>query len=94
MGKGTKSSKAVALRYDRGNDGAPRVVASGQGEVALRILELAREAGVHVTEDMGLLELLARVPLGSEIPAELYQAVAEVLSFVYQLDKAEGPQEP
>ncbi|MCF6289685.1 MAG: EscU/YscU/HrcU family type III secretion system export apparatus switch protein [Desulfobacterales bacterium] len=87
MDDGAKLTRAVALRYDRGNDGAPRVVAGGQGEVALHILELAREAGVHVTEDTGLLELLARVPLGSEIPAELYQAVAEVLSFVYQLNK-------
>jgi len=78
--------KAVALRYDRGNAGAPKVVASGQGALAERILEAARSAGVHVTHDAELLDLLALVPLGSEIPAELYQAVAEVLAFVYRLN--------
>jgi len=80
-------SKAVALRYDRGKEDAPRVVASGQGLVAARILEVAEAAGVPVTRDAGLLELLAKVPLGSEIPAEMYQAVAEVLAFVYKLNK-------
>ncbi|NTV15302.1 MAG: flagellar biosynthesis protein FlhB [Desulfobulbaceae bacterium] len=80
-------TKAVALRYDRSKDGAPRVVASGQGLVAARILEVAEAAGVPVTEDAGLLELLAKIPLGSEIPVEMYQAVAEVLAFVYKLNK-------
>jgi flagellar biosynthesis protein len=81
-------TRAVALRYDRGKEEAPRVVASGQGFVAGRILEVAEEAGVPVTEDAALLELLAKVPLGSEIPVELYQAVAEVLAFVYRVHKA------
>ena len=80
-------TKAVALRYDRGKEGAPRVVASGQGLVATRILEVAEAAGVVITQDAGLLELLARIPLGSEIPVEMYQAVAEVLAFVYKLNK-------
>lgn len=83
--------KAVALRYERGSDGAPRVVASGQGAVAERILEAARAAGVQVTRDGELIELLARVPLGTEIPAELYQAVAEVLAFVYRLNQEIQP---
>lgn len=83
----TSLTKAVALRYDRGQEGAPRVVASGQGLVAARILEVAEAAGVPVTQDAALLELLAQVPLGSEIPVEMYQAVAEVLAFVYKLNK-------
>ena len=87
-------TRAVALRYNHGKDGAPQVVASGQGEVAERILELAREAGVHVSQDTGLLELLAQLPLGSEIPEELYQAVAEVLAFVYQLNERSAPKPP
>ena len=87
MSDETTLTKAVALRYDRGKEGAPRVVASGQGLVAARILEVAEKAGVPVTQDAGLLELLAKVPLGSEIPVEMYQAVAEVLAFVYQLNK-------
>ena len=78
--------KAVALLYDRERPGAPKVVASGQGQLASRILETAREAGVEVVEDADLLELLGRVPVGEEIPAELYQAVAEVLAFVYRVN--------
>jgi len=87
MGDEPTLTKAVALRYDRGKESAPRVVASGQGLIAARILETAREAGVPVTQDARLLALLAQVPLDTEIPAELYQAVAEVLAFVYKLNK-------
>lgn len=83
-------TRAVALRYDRSKDGAPRVVASGQGLVAARILAVAEEAGVPVTQDAGLLELLAKLPLGTEIPEEMYQAVAEVLAFVYKLSENSG----
>jgi len=86
MSNETGLPKAVALRYDQGKDGAPKVVASGRGELATRIMELARESGVVVTQDAELLEFLAQLPIGSEIPEELYQAVAEVLAFVYQLD--------
>lgn len=85
--------KAVALLYDRDRGGAPQVVASGRGEIAARIVETARQAGVEVVEDPDLLELLARVPLGQEVPVELYQAVAEVLAFVYRVNgrwKEEG----
>ena len=78
--------KAVALQYDKDRASAPRVVASGQGEIAARILEKAREAGLPVREDPDLLEILARVPVGDEIPPELYQAVAEILAFVYRIN--------
>ncbi len=81
-----KVEKAVALLYDNSRSDAPRVVAKGQGAVAARIIETAREAGVCVMEDPDLLELMAQVPLGEEVPAELYQAVAEVLAFVYQVN--------
>ena len=86
MDDGREKRKAVALRYERYHDPAPRVVASGHGVVADRILALAREAGIPVTHDPGLLELLAKVPLGTEIPPELYHAVAEVLAFVYRMN--------
>ena len=59
---------------------------SGRGEVAARIIALAEEAGVMVRQDPDLLELLAKVPVGREIPLELYRAVAEVLAFVYQVN--------
>ena len=80
-------SKAVAILYDENKSTAPQVVASGQGVIAEKIIATAEEAGVHVQEDPDLVELLAKVPLGDEIPVELYQTVAEVLAFVYQVNK-------
>jgi len=75
--------KAVALHYS--GKRAPRITASGGGTVAERILEIAREHAVPVHEDPLLTEALSQVPLGEEIPENLYVAVAEVLAFVYQL---------
>lgn len=74
---------AIALRYD--GTGAPRVTAKGRGEVAERILAVAREHRIPIREDPGLAELLARVDLGDEVPQELYRAVAEVIAFAYRL---------
>ncbi len=82
----SKLKKATALKYE-GEDSAPVVVASGQGEIAERIIALAREAGLHISSDPALAELLAKLPVGQEIPEELYQAVAEVLAYVYRLNE-------
>ncbi len=81
-----KVDKAVALLYDKSRSDAPQVVAKGKGAVAAKIIETARDAGVYVMEDPDLLELMAQVPVGDEVPADLYQAVAEVLAFVYQVN--------
>jgi len=78
--------KAVAILYDSQKSASPKVVASGKGEVAKRIIETAREAGVHIQEDANLVELLSKIDLGAEIPTELYQTVAEILAFVYQVN--------
>lgn len=91
MGERERRRKAVALRYDAQRDAAPRVVAKGAGLLADRILEVAREHGVHVHEDSGMVEVLARVQVESPVPEELYRAVAEVLAFVYRLDRASHP---
>jgi len=80
-------SKAVAILYDDEKGAAPQVTASGKGKIAEKIIETAREAGVHIQEDPDLVELLSKVPIGDEIPVELYQTVAEVLAFVYQVNK-------
>lgn len=73
---------AVALRYEAAK-GAPRVVATGSGQLALKIRERAREHRVPVVEDKPLARLLHRVcDVGDEIPAELYEAVARILAFV------------
>ncbi len=77
---------AVALRYNAKEASAPRVVAKGRGHVAARIRELARSAGVPILSQPPLARLLHKVvPEGREIPANLYQAVAEVLAYVYRL---------
>lgn len=82
-----KHNKAVALQYNKHKSSAPQVVASGSGLVAEKILEKAREAGIFIKEDPDLVELLAKVPVGENIPAELYQTIAEVLSFVYSINE-------
>lgn len=77
---------SVALKYDRETMSAPVVVAKGKGFVALRIRELAREAGVPVLERKPLARALyASVEVGATIPHELFKAVAEVLAYVYRL---------
>jgi flagellar biosynthesis protein len=77
--------RATALRYE--GQGAPRVVATGQGEVAVRILAHARAAGVPVREDEMLAEALGSMALGAEVPEELWMAVAEVLVWAYGLER-------
>lgn len=81
--------QAVALVYD--GRGAPRVVAKGRGDVAERILALAREHRVPLREDVALAGLLARLDLGDEIPPALYAAVAELLAFAYRLSGKSPP---
>ncbi len=84
---GEARRKAVALRYNHERENAPRVVAKGSGHVAERILEIAREHGVTIYEDTELIEILSRIELYSVIPVQLYQVIAEVLAFVYRLNK-------
>ena len=87
--EGGRPAAAIALHYD--GEGAPRVTAKGRGDVAERILALAREHGVPIREDERLAELLARVELGDEVPRELYLAVAQVIAFAYQLSGKTPP---
>jgi flagellar biosynthesis protein len=77
--------RAAALRYEPGGQ-APKVVASGQGLVAERILEVAREAGVPIRSDAALTQALAALDIGAEVPEEMWQAVAETLAWAYRLD--------
>ena len=79
---------AVALRYHEEEDNAPKVLAKGMDELALRIVKVAEENGVHVVENVPLARTLyASVDIDREIPPELYGAVAEVLVYVMKLDK-------
>lgn len=77
--------RATALRYS--GTGAPEVVATGAGHLAERIVARAREAGVPVHEDDPLARALASLDLGTEVPEELWVAVAEVLAWAYALDR-------
>lgn len=76
---------ATALEYAPGQEGAPRVIASGKGKIAEQILTLAREHDVPIYEDSALAAALAAVDLGEEIPSELYLVVAEVLVYIYRV---------
>jgi len=89
------AAHAVALRHERGGEGAPRVLALGRGRIAERILALAEEHGVPVRRDRDLVQLLAGCKLGEEIPLEVYTAVAELLTWLYRANQrlAAGPLE-
>lgn len=76
----------VALRYAPESSTAPRVTAKGRGDIGEAILAAARAHGVPVREDRDLVELLAACDLLDEIPAELYQAVAHILTYLHALN--------
>lgn len=79
--------QAVALSYDQDRDLAPVVVAKGQGLIAARIKALAAEHHVPVEENQTLVKYLLALDLYEEIPSELYQVVAEILAFIYRVDR-------
>lgn len=89
--KHTRKS-AVALGYNPGSMDAPQVKAKGKGLVAEQIIEKAKDHDIPIQEDPSLVEVLSQLELNERIPEELYQAVAEVFSFVYHLDKQAGSQ--
>ena len=81
---------AVAIKYDRTVMGAPQLLAKGANEVARRIKELAKQHQIPVVENKELARnLFASVDIGQEIPVDLYQAVAEVLAYIYKLKSAQ-----
>jgi flagellar biosynthesis protein len=89
----SRREKAVALKYRPDEDRAPKVVAKGEGHVAAAIKAAALKHGIPIRQDDDLIELLAQVDVDREIPAELYAAVAEVLSWIYRANdemKKEG----
>ncbi len=78
---------AAALKYEEDGSGAPIVIASGRGEIAENILQIAQKEKVPVYKDQSLAQLLVSMEMGTEIPEELYQAVAPIIAFVWQIDK-------
>lgn len=81
-----KVKQAIALEYDPSEE-APRVIASGRGVLAERIIERAKENEVPVHRDDKLADTLSRLEIGDMIPPELYEVVAEILVFVDSMDK-------
>ncbi len=82
--------KAVALKYEAERDLAPRVIAKGRGHVAEHILETAQKNSVPVYQDKTLVNMLMALEIDREIPPELYKAIAEVMAYVYKMDKSHG----
>lgn len=80
--------KAAALKYNAQISSAPVVKAKGVGDVAQKIIQVAREHNIPIKEDADLVELLVQLDLEQEIPPELYKMVAEILAFVYSLDRS------
>jgi flagellar biosynthesis protein len=80
------AKKAAAVRYDQMKDLAPKVTAKGHGKMAERIIALAEAHRIPMVEDRNLVQLLDALDIDTEIPPQLYQAVAEVLAFIYRMN--------
>lgn len=81
--------KAVALQYDVERDTAPRVIAKGKGHVAENILAAAQNNSIPVYQNKSLVNMLMAIDIDREIPPELYKAIAEVMAYIYKMDKKE-----
>lgn len=90
MSDPARRQQAVALAY-RNGDAAPKVVASGRGLIAQAIIERARQHGIYVHESEELVALLMQVELDQHVPPALYLAVAELLAWLYRLERVENP---
>ena len=84
------AKRAAALSYDPEKDDAPILAAFGEGHLAEKIVEIAKESGVPIVPDPTLSSLLSKIGIGDEIPEELYEAVARVLLFVSEVDSNYG----
>jgi flagellar biosynthesis protein len=82
-----KILKAAALRYEKGKDNAPKVIAKGQRKIAEKIIEIAKKENIPIKEDEELVEILSSLDINEEIPPQLYEAVAKILAFIYKNSK-------
>lgn len=82
-----KNKKAVALQYNKSQSAAPYVTAKGQGLVAERILEIAKEHNIPIHSDADLTEILEKIEIEQEIPLEVYAIVAEIFAYIYKVSK-------
>lgn len=82
--------QAAALKYSPDTDAAPKIVATGKGIVAEKIIDKARENDVPVYQDSNLAQTLSSLCIGDQIPPEVYEVVAEILIFIGSIDKSYG----
>ncbi len=94
MSEPANRRRAVALRYRQDQESAPRVLARGSGDVADRIIALAREHGIPLHEDRDLIGLLSALDLNEVVPPTLYLVLAEVLAHVYRANRASASPPP
>ncbi len=85
-GKKTERQSAVALKYSPPEVSVPKIAAKGYGEIAKKIIELARKHNIPIKEDPDLVQILCQLDLNQEIPTSVYKVVAEILAFVYSLN--------
>ena len=90
MKRGKKIRRAIALTYDPKLGNAPRVAATGMGDLAEKIIQLAEKHNIHIHNDPDLVEILSKLDLNREIPPDLYVVVAELLAFTYRLNSEES----
>ena len=85
--KRDKMKRALALSYDEAKQVAPQLSAKGKGLIAENIIKKAEENDVPIVEDPSLVELLSELNINETIPEQLYEAVAEVFAYIYQVEK-------
>ncbi|MDQ0214317.1 flagellar biosynthesis protein [Oikeobacillus pervagus] len=85
-----KRKQAAALSYHPESPNPPVLVAKGKGKIAENIINQAKEHHIPIQEDPSLVELLGQLEMNKMIPEELYNAVAEVFTFVYRIDQKSG----
>jgi len=83
-------TRAAAIAYDPSSHDAPILAAFGEGQLAKKIVEVAKEAGIPILPDPDLSAMLSQVSVGDEISPEMYEAVAKVLAFVSEVDRTYG----
>jgi len=75
--------EAASLKYDQNKTNAPKVTAKGKGSIAQNIIDVAKEHNIPIKKDEDLLQMLSQIEVNEEIPTELYEAVAQIFSFIY-----------
>lgn len=79
--------KAVTLKYNKELNDAPKVTAKGEGFTAENIIKIAKLHDIPIKKDEDLVEMLSKLEIDREVPAEMYKAIAEVFSFLYKMTK-------